>query len=890
VTSAITPTPIPTAINTQSGLAPRIAIVIPVYKHSVLVGEAICCALQQQTEFPIAVVIVNDGCPFAETDRIGREFATAYPDRVIYLARPNGGLSAARNTGINFALTTWASVEAIYLLDADNRITPHTIDRAFRVLQEQPEVGWVYPSIHMFGHEDSGNYRGDYSVLRHLHFNTCEAGSMVRRSVFEAGCRYDESMRLGFEDWEFWWQAIEAGFRGQHLPEFGFQYRKRPESMLRDSERDRSGIIDYMRRKHRRLFTHQAILSLEHQEAPRYAIFLKDTGTIVLTADPAQLDRTISLPDYQARYGCGFIGATWHHRAPFLVFTRQAVLQFLQNQKLLHWAFWRLEQAQADFNLATLRLERESAPEIRITEYLDTDHPVIGETDHLVMTTTRLLDACLRDSSDEWIQSLMTSQPKPKLFNLKLTGSDPEDLGSLRGGALYELLATLKDLQRQSRTWQSQSKWNWQTNYFPPRSETYRDAQYALQCQTIYPKLTQPQQRHLGFILPIVEFGGVEKVALNIARVFREQGWQVHLFVFNTYMQELPEWADGFDTINFLNEPAMYQWGGSRYLGSTYDNWSEQGDHQQVLGMMTWLDAVINFHSVAANGLMGLLRRHGVKTIASLHVHDLTPWNRSNGFSHLALGYEHAYDFLIPCSHQMARWCHAMGVPQDKIVVVPNACGYPLDPAITAALLSERWQRPLKRPLRVLFIGRFDRQKGLDRLVDIVTTAQNRSLPIEWRLVGKNIVKDQDAASELAPVAALIEPPALTEEALNQAYAWADVLLLPSYWEGLPLTVLEAMRLGVIVCASEVGAVSEAIESGQTGIIIPNVTGHFFTEAVLTALTKLIAQPDHRLKIQQAAAAAAAERSWQQACQTLHDRLHRSIQPSLPAGLSSSPS
>lgn len=895
-------------MKAKVGFAPRVAIVIPVYKHSVLVGEAIICALQQQTEFPLAIVIVNDGCPFAETDRIGREFAAAHPDRVIYLARPNGGLSAARNTGIDFALTTWPSVEAIYLLDADNRITPHSIDRAFRVLEEHPEVGWVYPSIHMFGQEDSGNYRGDYSVLRHLHFNTCEAGSMVRRAVFEAGCRYDESMKLGFEDWEFWWQAIAAGFRGQHLPEFGFQYRKRPESMLRDSERDRSGIVDYMRRKHRQLFTHQSILGLEHQEAPRYAIFLEDTGRIILTSDPARLEQEISLSDYQSRYGCGFIGATWHHRSPFLVFTRQSVLQLLQEKKLLHWVFWRLELAQAEFNFATLSLRLETAHEVRIYEHEATEYPVIGETDHLVMTTVRLLDACLRDTNDDWIQSLITPQPQPKLFNLQLCCPDREEAGSLRGGSLYELLSMFKDLRRQARLWQSQSKWNWQTNYFPPRSEMYRDAQYALQCDTIYPKLTQPQQRHIGFILPIVEFGGVEKVALNIARAFQENGWIVHLFVFNTYMQELPDWADWFETINFLNEPSMYHWGGSRYMGSTYDNWSERGNHQRALGMMAWLDAVINFHSVAANGLMGLLRRHGVKTIASLHVHDLTPWGRSNGFSHLVLGYEHAYDFLIPCSHQMADWCHAMGVPQDKIVVVPNACGYPLEPATTEAILAQRWHRSQQRsqqssshrPLRVLFIGRFDRQKGLDRLVDIVTTAQARKLPIEWRLVGKNIVKDQDAANELAPIAAYIEPPALTEEALNQVYAWADVLLLPSYWEGLPLTVLEAMRLGVIVCASEVGAVSEAIESGQTGIVVPNLTGHLFTEAVLTALTRLIDQPDHSLRLQQSAAVAAAHRSWQQACQPLQDRLTAAIRPtpthpstlshpSTPSHLSSSP-
>ncbi len=50
--------------------------------------------------------------------------------------------------------------------------------------------------------------------------------------------RFDETMREGFEDWDFWLQAIAAGFVGRHLPRAGFQYRKRMESMLAESERN----------------------------------------------------------------------------------------------------------------------------------------------------------------------------------------------------------------------------------------------------------------------------------------------------------------------------------------------------------------------------------------------------------------------------------------------------------------------------------------------------------------------------------------------------------------------------------------------------------------------------------------------------------------------------
>lgn len=48
---------------------PLLAVVIPVYKHSVLLGEAVTSALSQETDFELLIVIVNDGCPMVELIR-----------------------------------------------------------------------------------------------------------------------------------------------------------------------------------------------------------------------------------------------------------------------------------------------------------------------------------------------------------------------------------------------------------------------------------------------------------------------------------------------------------------------------------------------------------------------------------------------------------------------------------------------------------------------------------------------------------------------------------------------------------------------------------------------------------------------------------------------------
>src|SRR4051794_28053505 len=92
----------------------KVAVILPCYKHSGLLTEALDTALAQCTDFAYAIILVNDGCPFPETDRVCLDFAAADPGRIHYLHKSNGGLSAARNTGIDFALSAFPTLEAVY--------------------------------------------------------------------------------------------------------------------------------------------------------------------------------------------------------------------------------------------------------------------------------------------------------------------------------------------------------------------------------------------------------------------------------------------------------------------------------------------------------------------------------------------------------------------------------------------------------------------------------------------------------------------------------------------------------------------------------------------------------------------------------------------------------
>jgi glycosyltransferase involved in cell wall biosynthesis len=860
--------------NAAPASGPRLAIVIPVYKHSVLLAEAVISALNQETDFELVIVIVNDGCPMPETHQACLDFAAAAPDRVYYIRRPNGGLSAARNTGIDFVLGVWETAQAIYFLDADNRLLPGALQRAYDVLVQNPEVGWVYPNIDMFGQEWNSDYSGEYSVLRHLEENICEAGSLVRRAVFEKGARFDEGMKLGFEDWDFWLGAIERGFRGKHLENFGFRYRRRPESMLSDSERDRPEIVSYINRKHKGLFRFDNLLALEHREAPRYAIYISDSGTVNLTSDPAIEGQSLSTMEFFERYYRARSAPARYARPPFILVIDSSLRANLAEFRLLRWAFWLLESAVESGCFAYLIGQPDpQGDRIEVTELADAQEGNAHHSAGLVMVSAELFDECLDNPEDSWIMGLGTRSPQPQIctFRLSLPNFEEYSTGRANSG-LLELFRNMRKFR--SMVWHG-SSWIWRESPLSPKQELFRATRRILNASPVYPRVSRERRRHIGFIVPIAAFGGVEKTAYNLAAVMRDHGWSTHLFIFcKQTAQPASLITQTFESVNFLCDQGVATWDPElRYMGSHYPSWVTKGRHSRAFGLVCGLDAVANFHCAEAHTLMAPLRRRGTKTIASLHVTDLTQHDRPNGHTYLTLGYEHAYDLFACCSQQLFDWSHAMGIPQGKLTLLWNAPSYDLSASAIDEVLASRQTRGAG-PLRVLFLGRLDRQKGLDRLTTIVRSGRQTGLPISWRLIGASVIGDY-RQQDLEQLSLEIEPPKLTAEELTECYAWADVVLMVSRWEGLPLTILEAMRLGAVVCTTAVGAVTEAVSHNDTGFLLPRSGTSAIAREAVQLLQSLCSDRAMLRRVSSAAAEAAKAWTWRNSAKDFLKRLDR---------------
>lgn len=824
--------------------APRLAILIPIYRHPALLIEAIESVLSQRFEGGLRLLLVSDGCPLPETDAACRDYARAYPEIITYLRKSNGGLSDARNFGIRHVLEHLPSVEAIYMLDADNSLFPDAMARAMAALENDPAADWIYPNIDMFGLEARIDYGGKYSSLIHTKMNICEAGSLIRRHVFEAGVFFDTDFKMGWEDWDFFLSSARQGFRGKNIENFGFRYRKRPESMLADSEREQGALLGAMQQKHKAALKPDALLQMEQNEAPRYAIHLSDRNQVLYCVDPlAPGTDSRSCDAFETEYWLAQSVKGRTRVPPFNIVMPSNVMEGLRQAGLLHWVLWKLETLSEKAAIVVLTVSTNGEDRFSIAENFDTRNTGNHREAIAVAIRGQVFKEVMHDAKAEWIDTLASNSPSPSIveLNVRIPASSPTIQKLNRPTAVFDTLSLIHRLRASRYRDASMHNWGYRENGIPFRGREHEIVRERVSRAPVFPKVKDEQQ-HIGFLLPLVEFGGVEKVALQMARGLRAHGLVPHAVVLEARDIALTaDWAEVFETTNLLADASFRVWGqGAKdYLGTNIPAWSQGTQHGPVLGVLHWFDAVINLHGGSIAGVAGQLRRMGIKTLNSLHLNDLTPMGRPVGNTHLGLAYEHAFDFFVPCSNMLGNWLHGMGVPRDKIVPVPNGPGFEIASEVSAEAIRARAKRSPQQPLRILFLGRLDRQKGLDRLVEVIRKTRAQELNLEWRVIGKSIIAE-DAPPLPPEITEILEPPMSLPADLAEAYAWADVVVLLSRYEGLPLTILEAQRAGAWVIATDVGAVSEVIQTGENGTLLSDKDA---VSGCVDALEALAAMP-----------------------------------------------
>ncbi|MCG8528486.1 MAG: glycosyltransferase [Opitutales bacterium] len=221
---------------------PSVSVVIPYYNQSDTLLETLN-SVEQSTYPNIEIVIVNDGSPCPASKAV---FEQLDDEKYTKILKPNGGLSSARNAGINTARGDY-----ILPLDSDDTIHPEYIAKAVTALENNPELGYVSCYTKNFGAFTTAYVPIGYVDLLMPFMNTHgKCTNLFRKKVMQEVGGYDENMN-SYEDWDFLLTLDDAGVENDVLPEVLFYYRRSFGSMVFSvANAARANLIQYMMHKH----------------------------------------------------------------------------------------------------------------------------------------------------------------------------------------------------------------------------------------------------------------------------------------------------------------------------------------------------------------------------------------------------------------------------------------------------------------------------------------------------------------------------------------------------------------------------------------------------------------------------------------------------------------
>jgi glycosyltransferase involved in cell wall biosynthesis len=167
---------------------------------------------------------------------------------------------------------------------------------------------------------------------------------------------------------------------------------------------------------------------------------------------------------------------------------------------------------------------------------------------------------------------------------------------------------------------------------------------------------------------------------------------------------------------------------------------------------------------------------------------------------------------LIVLGEVWREFFASLGVPRERIVVLPNPVALP-------ASVPKRLRRS---HVRLVYLGLFTRTKGTFDLVDALSRLPPECLGRTRLVLAGN--------GELAQVRELVERRGLARfvevrewlapAERDRLLASADAFVLPSYIEGLPMSLLEAMAWGLPVITTAVGSIPEHVRDGVQGLVV----------------------------------------------------------------------
>lgn len=242
--------------------------------------------------------------------------------------------------------------------------------------------------------------------------------------------------------------------------------------------------------------------------------------------------------------------------------------------------------------------------------------------------------------------------------------------------------------------------------------------------------------------------------------------------------------------------------------------------------VQTWIFAANTYGRIAARGA-------GVPVVVTAEM-AVDLW-KGRGQLNIDRRLAHWTDRVVGNSQAVVEFYRKAGIPEDRLAMIPSGIADEEPPAVDPAAVRAELGIAGDAPL-VLFAGRLAPQKGVADLIAAHDLLHYGMPELRTLIVGDGPLRSQ--LEEM--VHAYRHDHAIRflghRNDVPRLLAAADLLVLPSLYEGLPNVVLEAMRFAKPVVATAAPGTTEVVENGRTGLLVPPSNPPALAQAIRTVL------------------------------------------------------
>ncbi len=198
---------------------PLVSVITPCYNEGQYLLDAIT-SVEQSSYDNIEMIVIDDGSKDKKTIDILAQIESDFDFVKVIRLKNNEGVCVARNKAI-----LNSSGKYILPLDADDKISTDYISIAVEILEKNESISLVACDFKYFGRKNYIQRPIPYSMGALLSDNIFVVSSVFRRRDYDKVGGFNENMKDGYEDWDFWISLLSLGGKVHQIPQVHFYYR-----------------------------------------------------------------------------------------------------------------------------------------------------------------------------------------------------------------------------------------------------------------------------------------------------------------------------------------------------------------------------------------------------------------------------------------------------------------------------------------------------------------------------------------------------------------------------------------------------------------------------------------------------------------------------------------